>query len=113
MSAGSDAPPHAPVVLVEVDVLVDVDATHVLQRTLHSSLKLVPRPGCWHMRTLRSPKMKQSAGSTIPLHVPAVVGGGAAVGAAVGDAVPHVLHIAGHSEWRRSRITLIELAQYS
>ena len=36
----------------EGDVLVDVDAMHVLQRTLHSSLKFVPRLGCWHIPTL-------------------------------------------------------------
>lgn len=52
MSPGSYAPPHVPKGLVEGDVLVDVDAMHVLQRTLHSSLKFVPRLGCWHIPTL-------------------------------------------------------------
>ena len=108
-------------------MLVDVDAEHVLQSTLHSALKLVPILGCWHMSTLRSPKMKQSSGSATPLHVPAVVSKASLVVdvVVVVDAdvlllvevavevdvlvevdvegsgfpvIPHVLHIAGHSE---------------
>lgn len=79
--------------------------------------------------------MLQSVGSRTPLHVALVTGTAAAVAVTVFVVVVKVaevvvvvvmvvavvelivveqaLHIAGHSEWSRSRITLIELSQYS